>query len=326
MQLFTGIKKELLRQIVNSKKNIRIAVTWFTDHDLFNAILQKLENPSFQVELIVLNDQINNKYEGVNFQRLIDLKGKFYFSDVNNMVHHKFCIIDDEILITGSYNWTYYAENRNWENIVIIKDTSIIRAYNEEFEKIIEQHELVSDVSIKLERDSITPNNYLMSDYIIQAQNELSKGNELLAGKLYTEILKYSPRDNEIIEKRTQVLKKYNFEELKILPFEIGIEYYKTGYKMVIPMFQELPVEIKSEGSTVFDQQKRVLIKIQKFDFSLKTILELSLDNIKPSPVGKKIECVLKLDRKGLLSIICREIGGCNRTASTQKNIKHYIT
>jgi phosphatidylserine/phosphatidylglycerophosphate/cardiolipin synthase-like enzyme len=35
-------------------------------------------------------------------------------------MHNKFCVINNKILINGFYNWTYYAEDRNRENVLII--------------------------------------------------------------------------------------------------------------------------------------------------------------------------------------------------------------
>ena len=111
MQKFKNIQQELIDRIKLSKSSIKIAVTWFTNHDLFNELVNKLKKDDISVELIILNDRINNKREGCNFQSYIDNNGKFYYCDVNSMVHHKFCIIDDELVITGPYKWTYYAEN-----------------------------------------------------------------------------------------------------------------------------------------------------------------------------------------------------------------------
>ena len=56
-----------------------------------------------------------------DFQKFIDIGGHFYFSDTRNPMHNKFCVIDNKVLINGSYNWTYYAEDRNRENILILK-------------------------------------------------------------------------------------------------------------------------------------------------------------------------------------------------------------
>ena len=55
------------------------------------------------------------------------------------LMHNKFCIFDKEALITGSYNWTYYAETRNIENIVITNDASMVSLFRDEFMRLIEK-------------------------------------------------------------------------------------------------------------------------------------------------------------------------------------------
>ena len=146
MQFFNNLKERIIQEklislIEKSTKSLKIAVTWFTNHDLFEAIIKKLNIPDFQLDLIVLNDRINNKIEGVDFQSLINNGGNFYYSNIERMVHHKFCIIDDKIVATGSYNWTYYAERRNWENILIIEESEIVKGYIEEFDNVKLHHE-----------------------------------------------------------------------------------------------------------------------------------------------------------------------------------------
>ncbi len=48
----------------------------------------------------------------------------------------QFCIIDDEVLITGSYNWSANAWN-HFENIVVVKnDFKLVRAFLHEFEDL----------------------------------------------------------------------------------------------------------------------------------------------------------------------------------------------
>lgn len=54
----------------------------------------------------------------------------------DGIMHHKFIVIDDEILITGSYNWTKGAAERNMENIIILKHPDITSAYADEFEAL----------------------------------------------------------------------------------------------------------------------------------------------------------------------------------------------
>jgi len=52
------------------------------------------------------------------------------------MLHHKVFIIDNEIVITGSYNPTSAGNTKNDENIVIIHDKEIALEFTKEFERI----------------------------------------------------------------------------------------------------------------------------------------------------------------------------------------------
>ena len=95
----------------------------------------------------------------------------------NGFMHHKFCIIDDEVLITGSYNWTYNAENRNIENIVISDVSSVVEEYKREFSRLVR----VTDIAYECprltwneigQRDDVDYRemNYEI-EYICEAQN-----------------------------------------------------------------------------------------------------------------------------------------------------------
>ena len=61
----------------------------------------------------------------------------------NNM-HHKVFIIDNETVITGSFNPTEGGDERNDENILIIKNKNIAQRFIEEYEYVREEAELRS--------------------------------------------------------------------------------------------------------------------------------------------------------------------------------------
>lgn len=48
-------------------------------------------------------------------------------------MHHKFCVFDNQIVITGSYNWTRAASISNKENIIITNDPEAVDAYRKAF-------------------------------------------------------------------------------------------------------------------------------------------------------------------------------------------------
>ena len=44
-------------------------------------------------------------------------------------MHHKFIIVDDELLLNGSFNWTVTAVKSNNENIVATSDPDLIQSF-----------------------------------------------------------------------------------------------------------------------------------------------------------------------------------------------------
>ena len=51
-------------------------------------------------------------------------------------MHHKFVILDQQTVLTGSYNWTLESEDENQENLVILRDAYSVDAYTQEFEAL----------------------------------------------------------------------------------------------------------------------------------------------------------------------------------------------
>ena len=51
-------------------------------------------------------------------------------------MHHKFAIFDARQLLTGSFNWTRSASERNLENFVVTNDAGLLRSFQKEFERL----------------------------------------------------------------------------------------------------------------------------------------------------------------------------------------------
>jgi phosphatidylserine/phosphatidylglycerophosphate/cardiolipin synthase-like enzyme len=51
-------------------------------------------------------------------------------------MHHKFAVFDDEAVLTGSYIWTRSAADFNFENLLVTSETSLVKAYALEFERV----------------------------------------------------------------------------------------------------------------------------------------------------------------------------------------------
>ncbi|HEX5483148.1 MAG TPA: phospholipase D-like domain-containing protein [Terriglobia bacterium] len=51
-------------------------------------------------------------------------------------MHHKFAVLDDEIVLTGSYNWTEESQEGNYENLIVLREPALAEAYIREFEAL----------------------------------------------------------------------------------------------------------------------------------------------------------------------------------------------
>ena len=113
-----------------SEESIRFLVFSFTHDGIANSILmRKLENVS--IKGIFEKRGTGSEYSKFN---LFEYQGIDVRKDNNSAVmHHKVIIIDDKIVITGSFNPSKNADTRNDENILIIYDKSVAERYLEEF-------------------------------------------------------------------------------------------------------------------------------------------------------------------------------------------------
>lgn len=131
---FEDIEAQIVEQIQNAKFSIWIAVAWFTNKTLMREIYnKKLEGVS--VRIVVLDDEINSKY-GFEFEKYFEAKRVPKSGKYENIMHHKFCIIDLKTVIHGSYNWTTKA-NWNRETGSVENSRELAEKYASEFIQLI---------------------------------------------------------------------------------------------------------------------------------------------------------------------------------------------
>lgn len=130
------IQNAIQKELFKANKSIKIAVAWFTNDLLFQPLLLKLA-AGVTVEIILNKDEINCSDENeIDFDEFVNAGGVLRWNDTKKLLHDKFCIIDDTIIIYGSYNWTNKAEF-NEESITISREENeTIKFYKEKFEKL----------------------------------------------------------------------------------------------------------------------------------------------------------------------------------------------
>lgn len=119
--------------IRNAKHSIKICVFTISENVITNEIIAAKKR-GVSVTIITDNDKLNDK--GSDIRWLADEGVRIRIDESSSHMHHKFCIVDREILLTGSYNWTKSAADRNQENLLVTEDPKMVKAYLKEFEKL----------------------------------------------------------------------------------------------------------------------------------------------------------------------------------------------
>lgn len=117
---FENIPKIIIAHIQQARHSVVVAVAWFTDASIFRALCALAEQGVF-VELMIANDEANFRETGLDFEQLRQCGGRVYTAGKNRsktFMHNKFCVIDGQTVITGSFNWSQSAR-QNHENITV---------------------------------------------------------------------------------------------------------------------------------------------------------------------------------------------------------------
>jgi len=121
---FENIQEQIKKELLQATQSIIVVVAWFTDSELYEILCDKLK-AGLYISVLISDDPINTSSAGLNFNKIKEFGGEFILLKGNRrdkMMHNKFCIIDTETVITGSYNWTRRAQS-NDENIVVTKES-----------------------------------------------------------------------------------------------------------------------------------------------------------------------------------------------------------
>jgi len=119
--------------IGSATRKIDICVFTISDDRIRDKILYAI-NKGITVRIITDDDKTMDKGSDIEFLRNRGAKVKM--DDSPHHMHHKFALFDDEILLTGSYNWTRSASQYNQENILETNDPKAIDQYKKEFERL----------------------------------------------------------------------------------------------------------------------------------------------------------------------------------------------
>jgi HKD family nuclease len=200
---FQGFKDVILSEIRSATQSIKIAVAWFTDADVFNLLIKKRQE-GISVMLVLSDDHLNfNQAYSLDFERFRS-SGCILVVQERSFMHHKFCIIDETVLLMGSVNYTKNGFFKNKESFFkITEEPSTIQDFLSEFDSLTGGVIIESGIIVSPEKQRLIIEVTLLTNQLTWLEIAVSDAEKLI---LDYEII-YRNRFINIIE-RTLFLKR----------------------------------------------------------------------------------------------------------------------
>ena len=124
-----GCTDAIVRAINNARTSVHVQAYSFTSAPIAKALVDAHKRGA-KVEVILdksVRSERNERYSSGDFllhsgiRTLIDAR--------HAIAHNKVIVLDDETIITGSFNFTKQAEQSNAENLLIIRDPILAKGY-----------------------------------------------------------------------------------------------------------------------------------------------------------------------------------------------------
>ena len=134
-----GCTESIVSQIDKAKSEILVQAFSFTSAPIAKALVNAHKR-GIKVEAILDKSQKSERYTSATFISNVGIPT--YIDSKHAIAHNKIMIIDKETVITGSFNFTKAAEEKNAENLLIIKNEDLAKVYIENWYKHKEHSEL----------------------------------------------------------------------------------------------------------------------------------------------------------------------------------------
>lgn len=171
----TNLKQHLLDQLSKAETSVDIAVAWFTEDDVLDKLTELL-GIGVKVKIFLSNSSTNfQESYSLNFDDFKDKGGQLLVFE-EQFLHHKFSLIDDRILVSGTVNYTYYGFNKNAESIFIIENEAhVIASFQDELDRLQSYFpEVVTGIIVSPTYGHLREEIKFYKSLLLEASNELN--------------------------------------------------------------------------------------------------------------------------------------------------------
>lgn len=132
-----GVQAILVDILAEAQESIYFMAFSFTADALGDTIRERAES-GVTVAGVMDEEQVQSNI-GTEYDSFRQAGLDVYIDGNSGQMHHKVMIVDESIVIVGSYNFTNSAETRNDENLLVIYDEQIAAQFLEEFKRVYGQ-------------------------------------------------------------------------------------------------------------------------------------------------------------------------------------------
>jgi phosphatidylserine/phosphatidylglycerophosphate/cardiolipin synthase-like enzyme len=116
----------IIETLDNAKESVYVQAYSFTSATIA-AALKRAHDRAVAVKVILDKSQVSEKYSSATFLKRAGIS--VWIDSKHAIAHNKVMVVDGHIVITGSFNFTKNAEERNAENLLVINDEHIANQY-----------------------------------------------------------------------------------------------------------------------------------------------------------------------------------------------------
>jgi len=132
-----GVQAILFDILSEAQESIYFMAFSFTADSLGDVIRERAE-AGVTVAGVMDEEQVKSN-QGTEYDAFRQAGLDVYIDGNPGQMHHKIMIVDESIVIVGSYNFTNSAETRNDENLLVIYNDEIAAQFLEEFKRVYGQ-------------------------------------------------------------------------------------------------------------------------------------------------------------------------------------------
>jgi phosphatidylserine/phosphatidylglycerophosphate/cardiolipin synthase-like enzyme len=128
-----GCTEAVVSELNNARKTIDVQAYSFTSAPIAEAVAKASER-GVKVRVILDKSQQTEKYSSLTY--LQNHNVPTWVDSKHAIAHNKIMIIDGQTLLTGSFNFTKGAEEKNAENLLVIRgEPELLKQYQANFEE-----------------------------------------------------------------------------------------------------------------------------------------------------------------------------------------------